>query len=148
MRAQIAGDTEQAEQLATEALQIGTDSGQPDAAVFFGAQLGGGELPTRNRWASWSHSSSRWPPTLPSSPAFAAALALAHVEAGRIDDARRLLEEFAAADFDLPLDPSWLTGMADYAEAAIACRDPKYAGPLFDRLAPWADQMSMYRHHG
>ena len=43
--------------------------------------------------------------------AFAAALALAHVEAGRIDDARRLLEEFAAADFDLPLDPIWLTGM-------------------------------------
>ena len=30
--------------------------------------------------------------------------------------------------------------MAYYAEAAIACRDPKYAGPLFDRLAPWADQ--------
>ena len=27
-----------------------------------------------------------------------------------------------------------------YAEAAIECRDPKYAGPLFDRLAPWADQ--------
>ena len=33
MRAQIAGDTDQAEQLATEALQIGTDSGQPDAAA-------------------------------------------------------------------------------------------------------------------
>ena len=27
-----------------------------------------------------------------------------------------------------------------YAEAAIHCGDPKYAGPLFDRLAPWADQ--------
>ena len=27
-----------------------------------------------------------------------------------------------------------------YAEVAIACRDPKYAGTLFDRLAPWADQ--------
>ena len=32
--------------------------------------------------------------------------------------------------------------MVCYAEAAIACRDPKYAGPLFDRLAPWADQMA------
>ena len=39
LRAQIAGDTDQAEQLATEALQIGTDGGQPDAAIFFGAQL-------------------------------------------------------------------------------------------------------------
>ena len=27
-----------------------------------------------------------------------------------------------------------------YAEAAIHCGDPKYAGPLFDRLAPWAGQ--------
>ena len=34
MRAQIAGDTDQAEQLATEALQIGTDSGQPDATTL------------------------------------------------------------------------------------------------------------------
>ena len=38
-RAQIAGDPDRAEQLATEALQIGTDSGEPDAAMIFGAQL-------------------------------------------------------------------------------------------------------------
>ena len=38
-RAMIAGDTDHAEQLATEALQIGTDSGQPDATIMFGAQL-------------------------------------------------------------------------------------------------------------
>ena len=30
----------------------------------------------------------------------AAALAVAYVEVGRLDDARHLLEEFAAADFD------------------------------------------------
>ena len=30
--------------------------------------------------------------------------------------------------------------MHAYAEAAIQCGDPKYAGPLFDRLAPWAEQ--------
>ena len=39
LRAQIAGNIEEAEQLATEALQIGTDSGQPDVAIFFGSQL-------------------------------------------------------------------------------------------------------------
>ena len=78
----------------------------------------------------------------PGIPALIAALAMAHVEGDRTDDAARLLEEFAAADFDLPLDPVWLTGMVGYAEAAIECRDPKYAGPLFDRLAPWADQLS------
>ena len=51
-----------------------------------------------------------------------------------------MLEEFAAADFDLPKDQAWLTGMHSFAEAAIYCADPKYAEPIFDRLAPWAEQ--------
>jgi hypothetical protein len=33
---------------------------------------------------------------------------------------------------------SWLTGMICYAMAAVAVGDPEYAGPLFDKLAPWA----------
>ena len=78
----------------------------------------------------------------PGLPVFAAALAVAHAEADRTDDARRLLDAFAAADFDLPMDQVWITGMACYTDAAIDCRDSKYAGPLFDRLAPWADQLS------
>ena len=53
-----------------------------------------------------------------------------------------LLDAFAAADFDLPQDQVWTTGMVSYAGAALECRDPKYAEPLFDRLAPWADQWS------
>jgi hypothetical protein len=32
--------------------------------------------------------------------------------------------------------------MTLYTEAAIECRDPQCAGPLFDRLAPWAAQLS------
>jgi class 3 adenylate cyclase len=38
-RAQISGDPERAEQLATEAFRIGTDNGQPDAGLIFSAQL-------------------------------------------------------------------------------------------------------------
>ena len=142
MRAQIAGNTEQAEQLATEALQRGTDSGQPDATMFFGAQLGmvSTQRGTMGELVPLIEQMAADAPEI--AGGIAAALALAHVEADRTDDARRLLEEFAAADFDLPLDPVWLSGMVAYAEAAIGCRDPKYAGPLFDRLAPWADQFS------
>ena len=65
--------------------------------------------------------------------------AQAHAEAGRTEEARCLLEEFAAADFDRPMGQGWITDMYCYAEAAIHCGDPKYAGPLFDRLAPWAE---------
>ena len=38
-RATLAGDTDLAEQLAVEALQIGTDGGEPDATMIFGATL-------------------------------------------------------------------------------------------------------------
>ncbi len=142
LRAQIAGDTDRAEALASEALRIGTDGGQLDAAVIFGAQLMivSGQrgtmsdlVPLIEQLATETPDISRW--------LFGSLLAKAHVEGGRIDEALRLLEEFATSGFDLPLDQVWLTGMVDYAEAAIECRDPRYAAPLFDRLEPWAGQV-------
>ena len=45
-RAQITGDPERAEELATEAFQIGADNGEPDAALIFGSQLALASLPT------------------------------------------------------------------------------------------------------
>jgi class 3 adenylate cyclase/tetratricopeptide (TPR) repeat protein len=140
-RAQIAGDTDRAEQLATEALQIGTDGGEPDAAVIYGVQLAmvswqrgslGDLIPLIEQMAAES----------PGLPTLLALLAMAQVERDRTDDARQLLAEFAAADCDLPADMTWLSGMVEYAEAAIECRDPQCARPLFARLAPWADQLS------
>jgi hypothetical protein len=139
-RAQIAGDTDLAEQLATEALQIGTDCGQPDAASSSAAALYVVSCPTRNdgRVDPPYRADSGRAPAL--AGVLTAALALAHAEADHTEDVRRLLEEFAAADFDLPMDQAWITAMFSYAEAAIHCGDPKFAGPLFDRLAPWAEQ--------
>ena len=143
MRALIAGDTDQAEQLATEAFRLGTDSGQPDADVLFGGQLMmvnfqrgtvGDLVPLIEEWAAEANGIA--------SGVMIGILAAAHAEGDRIDDARQLLAEFAVADFDLPLDPLWLTGMVCYADASIDSREPQYAGPLFDRLVPWADQLS------
>jgi hypothetical protein len=78
----------------------------------------------------------------PGVPSFVAALALAQVEGGDTDAARHLLEEFASTDFELPSDFVWLTGMACYAEAAIECRDPKYAEPMFERLSAWSGRLA------
>jgi class 3 adenylate cyclase/tetratricopeptide (TPR) repeat protein len=143
MRAQLAGDIDQAEQLATEALQIGTDGGQADAAFFFGAQL---VVPHLQRGTILE-----LVPVIEQMIAeapeirgvLAAILAMAYAEGDRTDDARQLLAEFAAAEFDLPLDGVYITGMVLYAAAAIGCQDPTYASPLFDRLEPWADQWAM-----
>jgi tetratricopeptide (TPR) repeat protein len=142
-RALIAGDTDRAEQLATEALQIGTDIGEPDATIFFGAQLSGvnQQRGTASEMVPVIEQMAAETPDL-GPRVLNGALAMAYVDGDRADDARLLLEEFAAAEFDLPLDQTWMPGMVNYADAAIECRDLKYARPLFDQLAPWADQLS------
>jgi tetratricopeptide (TPR) repeat protein len=142
-RALIAGDTDEAEQLATAALQIGTDGGEPDASLFYGVQL---------MTVSWQRGTlgelvpliEQMAAEVPDfSPlAVKGGVACAHVEADRFDAARVVLEEFEAVDFDLPLDSVWHSGMVYYSEAAIECRDQRFAGPLFYRLAPWADQLA------
>ncbi len=138
-RALISGDADQAEQLAAEALQIGTDGGQPDAFIIFGAQTIMVNL--------WRGTLDALVPLIeqaiadnPGLPVFVAALALAHAEAGRTEATRALLEGFSSINFDLPLDATWLTGMIAYADAAVECRDPHFAEPVLDRLAPFADQ--------
>jgi class 3 adenylate cyclase len=139
-RAQIAGDTDLAEKFATEALQIGTYCGQPDAALFFGGQLSVvyAQRGTMGELIPFIEQ------MLEETPApvggLTPVLAQAHAEADHTEHVRRMLEEFAATKFDLPMGTGSMTDLYLYAEAAIHCGDPKYAGPLFDRLAPWADQ--------
>ena len=141
-RAFISGDTDRAEALATEALQIGTDSGQPDAALIYGTQLimVRGQRGTMNeliplieKMASDAPEISPW--------MFGSLLAKAHVEVDGTDEALGQLEAFAASGFDLRMDHVWLSGMVDYADAAVVCGDPTYATPLFERLAPWHAQL-------
>jgi class 3 adenylate cyclase/tetratricopeptide (TPR) repeat protein len=142
LRAQLAGDSDRAEELATEALQIGTDSGQPDVASIYGAQIVmvsaqrgtlGDLVPLLEQMAADA-------PDI--AGAITSALAVAHAEADRTEDARRLLQEFATTGFTLSMDQLWLTGMTSYAEAAIVVPDPTFAEPLFDQLAPWAGQLA------
>jgi tetratricopeptide (TPR) repeat protein len=141
-RAFIAGDIDRAEALAAEALQIGTDSGQPDAAIIYGSQLIGvrGQrgtmhelVPLIEQMASGAPEVSPW--------MFGSLLAKAHVEVNDVAAALDQLEAFAASGFDLKEDQVWLSGMVDYADAAYQCGDPTYAQPLFERLAPWHAQL-------
>jgi hypothetical protein len=142
-RSLTAGDTDQAQQLANEALRIGTDGGEPDASTIYGLQL---------MDVAWQRGTvvdlipllDQMDADTPDAPrAIAVAIkAMAHADAGQLDEARRLLSELATRGFDFPIDILWTGGMVFCAEAAIECRDTGYAGPLFEHLAPWADQWS------
>ena len=68
---------------------------------------------------------------------------LAHLlaETGRGEEARAILDDFAADDFrGLPLDGIWLGAVAYLAEAAAALRDPAHAEALYGLLEPYADR--------
>ncbi len=142
LQAQIAGDAALAASLASEAHRIGTEGGQPDAATIFGAQyiVASGQRGTMSELAPLIEDMAAHTPNI-SQWLFGSLLAKAHVEGDRLDSAHLLLEDFAAAGFEMPLDQIWLTGMVDFAEAAIECRDPTLARPLFERLEPWCGQL-------
>jgi tetratricopeptide (TPR) repeat protein len=141
-RAQLAGDHAAAERLATEALQVANDSGQPDAFSFYGTQLMGvrwqqgrmGELVPLIAQAAADN---------PGVPTFLAALAMAYSDDGRDTDALQLLQGAAAGSFQsLPLDPTWLTGVTCYAEVAAELRAGDAAAALFEILRPWHGQVA------
>jgi class 3 adenylate cyclase len=140
-RAQIAGNIDEAEQLATKALHIGTDGGQPDAVTFYGVQLAVVNW-QRGTLGDLAPLIEQMIVETPGLPTLKASLAVAYTEDDRPADAHRLLAEFAATGFDLPPDAAWLNGMTEYAEAAIACGDPDFAEPLLEQLAPWTNQFS------
>ena len=68
---------------------------------------------------------------------------LAHLlaETGRADEARAILDDFAASGFEgIPLDGIWLGAVAYLAETAAAIGDPTHAAALHDMLQPYADR--------
>jgi hypothetical protein len=68
---------------------------------------------------------------------------LAHLlaETGRADEAREILDRFAADGFrGVPLDGIWLGAMAYLAETAAALGDATHAAALHDLLEPYADR--------
>ena len=138
----IKGELGVAERIATEALAIGSESGQPDAEFIFGGQSLIVEQ-YRGQLDALTPLVEEMAATTPTvAGVLRGALAVASAEAGRFDEVRRRLDEFAEAGFGLEMNPVWITGMAFYAEAAIELDDPEFAEPLFQRLAPWSNQWS------
>lgn len=140
-RALLAGDLEQAELLAAKAFNIGTSAGEPDVGMYFNAQVVGISA-RRGTLGDIASLIAQTVSENPGIPALLGTLARAYVQSGEISAARRLLEDFGKSGFAPPLDLLWLVAMVGWAEVAIACRDPQYAEPIFDLLAPWAEQLS------
>ena len=138
-RALIAGDADSAERLANEAFQIGSESGQPDAFIIFGAQM------LMVSW--WRGTIGEMVPLIegaiadhPGLPFFTGVLAMAHAEGDRPAEARKILDRFGLDGYQLPMNVTWLTGMMAYGEAAAQAWDTPSARVLLEQLRPFADQ--------
>jgi DNA-binding SARP family transcriptional activator len=74
-------------------------------------------------------------------PGWRTVLAWLLAETGRPDEAREILESFAADGFrSLPLDGIWLGAVAYLAETAATLEDPTHAAALHELLEPYADR--------
>ena len=75
-------------------------------------------------------------------PAFGRALiGSLHAAAGRIDEARRVLDRLAAVEFDdLARDEWWPGTMTHLTDIVAALGDARYAASLYDLLEPFADR--------
>jgi class 3 adenylate cyclase/tetratricopeptide (TPR) repeat protein len=134
------GDTEEAEHLATVALEVGTAGGQPDALAFYGVQLIGtrDEQGRMGELLSLIADAAEQNPLIPT---YRAVLAAAHLDAGDEDRARELVDEGAAASFALPDDYAWFDGMLNYARVVVELRLRAHSEPLIELLAPFRDQV-------
>jgi class 3 adenylate cyclase len=134
------GHADRAEALATEALDLGTSSGQPDAFANYGTQLMGvrliqgraGELVDLVRDIAERH---------PNMPTYRSVLGACLLDAGDVDGARGLLEQASGEGFALPVDTTWLDGIVVYTRLTIELEEPAAAGQLFALLEPHAEQV-------
>jgi DNA-binding SARP family transcriptional activator len=137
----IAGDLDVADELARAALEIGRLS-EPDALACFAAQQASiaFERGTLGELAPMLAEAVRQTPGV---PGFRATLALALFEAGRVDEAHRLVEQAVASSFpDTPHDIAWLTAACIYAYVAAGLEDPAAAAVLYRALEPFSEQVA------
>ncbi len=141
VEAMMFGDDERAEQLANLALEIGTDSAQPDAFAFYGAQLmliriQQGRLP---ELADLVRNVAEQNPRI---AAYQACEVLTHFEAGEEAEALALLERAAEDGFAWVFpDTAWFDAISVYSRAAIELEAIRPAEHLVALIAPHYEQV-------
>jgi DNA-binding SARP family transcriptional activator len=132
----LAGEVDEADRLASDALKIGTESGQRDAESIYNGQVlcirwHQGRLdeiiPVLLRMAT------EYPDFLAIRPS----LAFAELLSGEPGHARRLLGAAAETGFELPRTVPWLFSTCVWAEVAAELDDHNAAPILYQRLLPW-----------
>ena len=133
------GDLVAAERDAVRALQIGTDAGQPDAEMIFGAQIMHVRL-LQGRGAEIVDQLEQTIAANPLIPAFNGLLACTLCWLDRRDEAARLVAHAAEDRFEhVRHDAVRSTALTLYADAAAQAGETRAAEILYELIEPWAD---------
>jgi hypothetical protein len=137
----VHGDLAEAETVAEQALQIGTDAAQRDAFMIYGAQLTAIRV-FQGRGEEILELMEEAVEANPGIPAWRGGLAQVHGWLGRTRDAGAIVEEAARDGFDhLPWDQARTTALALYADAASCAGVNDAAAILYELTEPWKDQL-------
>jgi class 3 adenylate cyclase len=140
MQAFVAGRVEEAEALATQALEKGRAYDPANVMVMYTAQMLGIRR-EQARAGELSGAIKAAVAQFPLIPAYQATLAFNCSEAGELDDARREFEVLAKDDFaTIPLDGNWPIAMLVLSQACATLGDKERAAILYDKIAPYADR--------
>jgi tetratricopeptide (TPR) repeat protein len=138
-RALLAGNIDEADALALEALEVGSGSGEPDARAFFGSQIFGVRY-EQGRVAELTEALVEMKASNPNIPSFGPMLGVALCEAGRNEDASVLLREITQERFSTVMRGSiWLSTLGRWAVVATHLEDQPAAAELYRQMLPYAD---------
>ena len=135
------GDLERADQMAEVALQVGLDTGQPDAFEAYAGQLVATRL-AQGRIGEIVDLVAETVDENPGIPTFRAALAECLCDLDRMDEARVILDDFASTGLEsLPVDPLWIATLTYLAYASAAADHRESAAQVESLLRPFRDQI-------
>ncbi len=135
------GDLELAEARAADALEVGTVTGRADAFTSYSVQL----MTIRHlqgRLGELVPDITRLVADKPTVATFRVVLASAHASAGDLDLARPIFDDLISDLDRVNADPIWSTHMGLLADTAILLGDHHAAADIYERLSPYADQIS------
>jgi tetratricopeptide (TPR) repeat protein len=138
----LGGQIDEAEQAASEALQIANQAGEPDAFAYYAGQI----YAIRRAQGRLGEIIELVEKTVSENPGitvFGAVLACALCEVDRLENAREVFEPLVASRFtNFPFNATWLTSMTYSADTAAYLEHRAAALILANLLAPWRHQLA------
>jgi class 3 adenylate cyclase/tetratricopeptide (TPR) repeat protein len=139
--AQLSGDLEQAEALATQAVVTGTEIGEHQALTYFGAQLGAVRFEQRRLEEIVDIIAQRADEN-PGLPLLQALVTFYYSEIGRMQEAAERLDAVAGEGFaGVPYDDFYLQTLTRYGHVSVRASMPEVSRDLYERLLPYRERL-------